>query len=173
MPWNRLGQQQGKRRDAPMPRSARYGMARHDDTQAGKEVSYLKGINKVILVGNATRDAEAHQTQTGKPAANIRMATNRAVKADDGSLREETQYHTVLCFDRLAETAAKYVTKGKLLYVEGRLETRQFTDKQGRERELPHVIASDVQFLSSGASGKAVESSAAEADAIELDDVPF
>jgi single-strand DNA-binding protein len=109
----------------------------------------MRGINKVILVGNATRDAEPRQTKTGTPVSNLRLATNRVFKGSDGSPREETQYHTVICFGRLAEITAKYVTKGKPLYVEGRLETRQFTDKQGRERELPHIVASEVQFLGS------------------------
>jgi single-strand DNA-binding protein len=131
----------------------------------------MRGINKIILVGNATRDAELHQTKTGKPVSNLRLATNRAVKTGDGSVREETQYHTVLCFDRLAETTAKYVMKGKLLYVEGRLETRQFTDKEGRERELPHIVASDVQFLSSGrTSGQ--EATTATSEEVNLDEIP-
>src|ERR1700686_4124938 len=115
----------------------------------------MRGINRVILVGNATRDAELHQTKTGKLVANLRLATNRAVRSAGGDAREEPQFHPGICFDRLAEVTAKYVTKGKLLYVEGRLETRQFTDKQGRERELPHIIASEVQFLSSNRGDQA------------------
>jgi len=59
----------------------------------------MHGVNKVILVGNATRDAELHQTKTGKPVANLRLATNRAFKTGDGSVREETQYHTIICFE--------------------------------------------------------------------------
>jgi single-strand DNA-binding protein len=132
----------------------------------------MRGINKVILVGNATRDAELHETKTGKPIANLRLATNRSFRGADGEQREETQYHTVICFDRLAEITSKYVTKGKLLYVEGRLETRQFTDKQGRERELPHIIASDVQFLSSSRSQEPEEATTTSED-VNLDEVPF
>ena len=132
----------------------------------------MRGINKIILVGNATRDAELHQTKTCKPVSNLRLATNRTVKSGDGSVREETQCHTVLCFDRLAETTAKYVTKDKLLYVEGRLETRQFTDKQGRERELPHIVASDVQFLSSGRTSGGEEATTAATEEVNLDEIP-
>lgn len=132
----------------------------------------MRGISKIILVGNATRDAELHQTKTGKPVSNLRLATNRPVKTGDGSVREETQFHTVLCFDRLAETTAKYVTKGKLLYVEGRLETRQFTDKQGRERELPHIVASEVQFLSTGRSS-GEDGSPTVTDEVNLDELPL
>jgi single-strand DNA-binding protein len=132
----------------------------------------MRGINKVILVGNATRDAELHQTKTGKPVANLRLATNRTFRSADGELQEQTQYHTVLCFDRLAETTSKYVTKGKLLYVEGRLETRKFTDKEGRERELPHIIASDVQFLSSS-RGDRTEESRTVTEEVNLDEIPL
>src|SRR5438309_3813748 len=129
----------------------------------------MRGINKVILVGNATRDAELHHAKSGKPVTNIRLATNRAIKVGDEPAREETQYHTILCFDRLAETTAEYVTKGKLLYVEGRLETRRFTDKEGRERELPHIIASDVEFLSSGRGPAPKESVTTAADDVDFD----
>jgi len=132
----------------------------------------MRGINKIILVGNATRDAELHQTTTGKPVANLRLATNRTVRSADGDAREETQFHTVICFDRLAEVTAQYVTKGKLLYVEGRLETRQFTDKQGRERELPHIIASDVQFLSSNRGEQAEAAESATTEDGTLDEIP-
>jgi single-strand DNA-binding protein len=133
----------------------------------------MRGINKVLLVGNATRDAESHQTTTGKPVANLRLATNRAIRATNGEEREETQFHTVICFDRLAEVTSKYVTKGKLLYVEGRLETRQFTDKEGRGRELPHIIASDVQFLSSNRGEKPEETAALTAEDVTLDEIAF
>lgn len=133
----------------------------------------MRGINKVILVGNATRDAELHETKTGKPVANLRLATNRVVRTADGEATEATQFHTVICFDRLAEVTSKYVTKGKLLYVEGRLEIRQFTDKQGRERELPHIIASDVQFLSGNRGEKTEEVTAATAEEVTLDEIPL
>jgi single-strand DNA-binding protein len=128
----------------------------------------MHGIN-----GNATRDAEVHQTTAGKPVANPQLATNRAMRSTDGEEREETQVHTVICFDRLAEVTSTYVTEGKLFYVEGRLETRQFTDKEGRGRELPHIIASDIQFLSNGREANAEETSTTPAEEVNLDDLPF
>ena len=69
------------------------------------------------------------------------------VRSKDGKLAEHPQYHTVICWERLAEQTGKHVTKGRLVYVEGRLENRSFTDKDGKEREVTEVIASDVQFL--------------------------
>ncbi len=107
----------------------------------------MRGINKVILLGRATRDTELRSTTTGTPVSNIRLATNRVTRSNDGELAEHPQYHTVICWDRLAEQTGKHVTKGRLVYVEGRLESRSFTDKQGKDREVTEVIAADVQFL--------------------------
>ncbi len=107
----------------------------------------MRGINKVILLGRATRDTELRSTASGTPVSNIRLATNRVTRGTDGELKESTQYHTVICWDRLAEQTGRHVTKGRLVYVEGRLESRSFTDKEGRAREVTEVIASDVQFL--------------------------
>ena len=107
----------------------------------------MRGVNKVILLGRATRDTELRSTGSGTPVSNIRLATNRVTRGKDGELKESTQYHTVICWDRLAEQTGKHVTKGRLVYVEGRLESRTFTDKEGREREVTEVIAADVQFL--------------------------
>src|SRR5215211_2586836 len=107
----------------------------------------MRGINKVILLGRATRDTELRSTTSGTPVSNIRLATNRVTRGTDGELKESTQYHTVICWDRLAEQTATHVTKGRLVYVEGRLENRAFTDKDGKDREVTEVIAADVQFL--------------------------
>ena len=107
----------------------------------------MKGINKVMLLGRATRDTELRSTASGTPMSNIRLATNRVTRGTDGELKESTQYHTVICWQRLAEQTGKHVTKGRLVYVEGRLESRSFTDKDGHEREVTEVIASDVQFF--------------------------
>src|SRR5215207_2301161 len=107
----------------------------------------MRGINKVILLGRATRDTELRATGNGTPVSNIRLATNRVTRGTDGELVEHPQYHTIICWDRLAEQTGKHVTKGRLVYVEGRLECRSFTDKDGKERAVTEVIAADVQFL--------------------------
>ena len=133
----------------------------------------MRGINKVILLGRATRDTELRVTGNGKPVANLRLATNRMVRGADGALTERAQYHTVICWERLAEQTAKHVTKGRLVYVEGRLESRSFTDKDGAEREVTEVIASDVQFLD-GAGGTRSDLPADDReDEVSLDDIPF
>ena len=102
----------------------------------------MRGINKVILIGNATRDAELRHTSSGKAVSNIRLATNRMVGG-----QEHTQFHTVVCWETLAETTSRYVKKGEPLYVEGRLEYRSFQDEEGKERGVCEIVASDVQFL--------------------------
>jgi single-strand DNA-binding protein len=107
----------------------------------------MRGINKVILLGRATRDTELRSTGSGTPVSDIRLATNRVGRSNDGEFTEHPQYHTVICWDRLAEQTGKHVIKGRLVYVEGRLESRSFTDKDGKERDVTEVIASDVQFL--------------------------
>ena len=108
----------------------------------------MRGVNKVLLIGNATRDAELRHTQTGKAVSNLRLATNRSIKG-----AEETQFHSVVCWDRLAETTAEYVKKGDPLYVEGRLQYRSFQDEEGKERGVCEIVADDVQFLSRRGTG--------------------
>lgn len=103
----------------------------------------MRSVNKVILIGNATRAAELRQTNTGKAVSNIRVATNRTVGE-----QETSQFHTIVCWDRLAEITGAYVKTGDLLYVEGRLEYRSYQDDEGKERGVCEIIASDVQFLS-------------------------
>lgn len=131
----------------------------------------MRSINKVILIGNATRAAELRHTQNGKPVSNIRLATNRTVSGE-----ERSQFHTVICWDRLAETTGEYVKKGDPLYVEGRLEYRSFQDEEGKERGVCEIIASDVGFLgrrpaSDGASDALGATQIT--DDISPDDIPF
>ena len=102
----------------------------------------MRGVNKVILIGNATRAAELRHTSNEKAVSNIRLATNRMVRGE-----ETTQFHTIVCWDRLAEITAEYVKKGDPLYIEGRLEYRSYQDEEGKERGVCEVVASDIQFL--------------------------
>ncbi len=110
----------------------------------------MRSINKVILIGNATRDAELRSTKSGKPVSNIRLATNRMIGGE-----ERSQFHTIICWDRLAETTGAYVKKGDPLYVEGRLQYRSFQDEEGKERGMAEIVADDVQFLSRRGNGRA------------------
>ncbi len=132
----------------------------------------MRGINKVILVGNATRDAELRHTGTGKAVSSIRLATNRVVNGN-----EETQFHTVVCWDKLAETTAEYVKKGDPLYVEGRLQYRSYQDEEGQERGVVEIVASDVQFLGRRGDRPPTEEPVARPpasdDEVSPDEIPF
>ncbi len=103
----------------------------------------------MVLLGNATRDAELRHTTSGKPVASLRLATNRTAGG-----KETVQYHTVVCWDALAATTSHSVKKGDPLYVEGRLEYRSFTDEEGKERGVTEFVAADVVFLSRIGDGR-------------------
>ena len=109
----------------------------------------MRGINKVILIGNATRDAELRHTQSGKAVSVHPPGHQPHVKGE-----EETQFHSVVCWERLAETTANYVKKGDPLYVEGRLQYRAYQDEEGKERGVAEIVADDVQFLARRANGQ-------------------
>lgn len=128
----------------------------------------MRGVNKVILIGNAARDAELRHTTSGKAVSNLRLATNRKVGG-----QEQTQFHTIVCWDTLAETTATYVKKGDPLYVEGRLEYRSFQDDEGKERGVCEIIASDVQFLGGRRSGAQGAPHPTDAADVSPGDIPF
>ncbi len=95
----------------------------------------MRGVNKTILIGNVTRDAESRHTSTGKAVSNIRLASNRTVKGE-----EEPQFHSIVCWDRLAETSAEYVKKSDPLSMEGRRQYRAFQDEEGQERGICEIV---------------------------------
>ena len=108
----------------------------------------MRGVNKVILVGNLGHDVEVRQMTNGNPVANIRIATNeRWTKRDTGQVQEHTEWHNVVLFGRRAELAHQYLQKGSRIYVEGRLRTRSWQDREGQERRSTEVVADDMQFL--------------------------
>lgn len=111
-------------------------------------------INKVILVGNLGRDPEVRSTPAGQPVANFTLATNRKWKDKNGQRQEQTEWHQIVCFGRQAEIAGQYLTKGKQIYVEGRLQTRSWDDKQtGEKRYRTEVICENFQMLSGRGGG--------------------
>ncbi|UCE31867.1 MAG: single-stranded DNA-binding protein [Burkholderiales bacterium] len=114
----------------------------------------MASVNKVILLGNLGRDPETRYTADGKPVTNIRIATTRRSRdRASGEPREDTEWHTVVFFDRLAEIAGEYLKKGRPVYVEGRLQTRKWQDKDGNDRYSTEVIATEMQLLGSRDGG--------------------
>ena len=110
-------------------------------------------VNKVILVGRLGGDPEVRSTQSGTSVANMSLATNRYWNDQSGQRQEETEWHRVVVFGRLAETCGEYLSKGRQIYVEGRLETNEWEDRDGVERRTTEIVANNVQFLSGGDQG--------------------
>ena len=111
-------------------------------------------VNKVILIGNLGRDPETRYAPSGSAICNVRIATTRKWKDKaSGEKREETEWQSVVFYDRLAEIAGEYLKKGRPVYVEGRLKTRKWQDKEGQERYTTEVIADSMQLLGSREGG--------------------
>ncbi|MDP2006527.1 MAG: single-stranded DNA-binding protein [Rubrivivax sp.] len=114
----------------------------------------MASVNKVILVGNLGKDPEVRYLQSGSAICNITLATSRQWKdKTSGEKQEETEWHRVALFDRLAEIAGEYLKKGRPVYIEGRLKTRKYTDKDGAEKYTTEVIATEMQLLGGRESG--------------------
>jgi len=106
-------------------------------------------VNEVTLIGRLTRDAEAVSTN-GKPMTKMRMATNSRWKNAAGESRESAEFHNVIAFGRLAEICSAYCTKGRLLYIRGRMRTNSYEDAEGKKRYSTEVIASSVNLMPGG-----------------------
>ena len=108
----------------------------------------MASINKVILIGNLGRDPEVRYAPSGSAICNATIATSRNWKdKTTGERQEETEWHRVVFYDRLAEIAGEYLKKGRPVYVEGRLKTRKWTDKDGVEKYTTEIVAQEMQLL--------------------------
>lgn len=108
----------------------------------------MASVNKVIVIGNLGRDPELRYTPSGAAVCNVSIATTRNWKSKDSGERvEETEWHRVVFYDRLAEVAGEYLKKGRPVYVEGRLKTRKWQDKEGRDTYTTEIIAEQMQLL--------------------------
>lgn len=113
-----------------------------------------RGINKVILVGNLGQDPETRAMPSGKSVTNVRIATSDSWRdKQTGEQKEQTEWHTVVFFDRLAEIAAEYLKKGSQIYVEGRLRTRKWQDKSGNDRYTTEIVGNEMQMLGGRGGG--------------------
>ena len=119
-------------------------------------------INRVIMVGRLTRDPEVHDTVSGGKLANMRLVTNEYRKGEDGQRRDEVQYHSVVALGRLGEICADYLTKGRLVYIEGKLRTREWEGKDGLHRYTTEVLADVMQMLSPKPSSEGEQSEGLE-----------
>ncbi|HEU4616452.1 MAG TPA: single-stranded DNA-binding protein [Gammaproteobacteria bacterium] len=144
-----------------------------------------RGINKVILIGNLGADPETRYMPSGSAVTNLRIATSEQWKdKESGEQQERTEWHTVAMFGRLAEIAAEYLRKGSQVYIEGRLRTRKWQDRDGNDRWTTEIVANDMQMLGGRSQGGATaparggeprqagETSAAPVEDFD-DDIPF
>lgn len=144
----------------------------------------MASVNKVILVGNLGKDPETRYMPNGEAVANITLATTESWKDKNGEKQEKTEWHRVTFYRKLAEIVGEYLKKGSSIYVEGRLETRKWQDKEGNDRYTTEIIANIMQMLGGrgGDSGesrttntdeeRSVGKSSGEFDDFE-DDIPF
>ena len=126
----------------------------------------MASVNKVILIGNLGRDPETRYTTGGDAVTNLNLATSEQWKDKNGEKQERTEWHRVVLFGRQAEIAGEYLKKGRSVYIEGRLQTRKYTDKDGVEKYSTEIVADRMQLLGSreGGGGGDVEFAGAAAD---------
>lgn len=124
----------------------------------------MASVNKVILVGNLGRDPEVRYMPSGDAMANLSIATTDTWKDKGGEKQERTEWHRVVMFGKLAEIAGEYLKKGSQVYIEGRLQTRKWTDKSNIERYTTEIIADRMQMLGGRAGGANFESADRESE---------
>lgn len=122
----------------------------------------MANLNKVLIIGNLTRDPELRYTPGGTAVANLRMATNRRYKDKTGEMKQEVCYLTVVTWDKQAEVCNQYLHKGSPLFVEGRLQSRSWDGPDGKKRNVIEIRAEKIQFLGSPSGKPAVEAGAQE-----------
>ena len=135
-------------------------------------------LNKVTLIGNLGADPETRYTRSGDDVTNFRIATNERWTRN-GEMQERTEWHRIVTFGNLAKTCGKYLSKGRQVYVEGRLQTRKWTDRNGNDRYATEIVARSVQFLGGNRDAPPEKPQAHEDPAVstapqtDCDDVPF
>jgi single-strand DNA-binding protein len=139
-------------------------------------------VNKVILIGRLGKDPEMRFTPSGKAVTNFTLATNENWTDQSGERQERTEWHRIVTWGKLAENCAKLLSKGKQIYIEGRLQTRQWDDRDGNKRYTTEIVANQMQILSpvEGGGDKTLSDEAPDLGSIEgvpgsgeFDDVPF
>jgi len=111
-------------------------------------------VNKVILIGRVGQDPEVRYTSSGAPVANFSLATDESFKSRNGEQQQHTEWHRVVAWNKLAEICGEYLTKGKLVYIEGSIRSRQWEDQSGNKRTSYEILARNMQMLGSRADGE-------------------
>lgn len=130
-----------------------------------------RSLNKVMLIGNLTRDVEVRYTPSGTAVATFGLATNRSWSSGDGSDRqEETQFHRIVAWSKLAEICGQLLFKGRKVFIEGRLQTRKFTGQDGQQREITEIVAENMMILDTRNRDGAPMGGANEEDFVGMSD---
>jgi single-strand DNA-binding protein len=138
----------------------------------------MKGVNKVILIGHLGKDPEVRRLESGAMVANFTLATTEAYKDKNGNRVEQTEWHNIVCWRKLGEIAEKYLKKGSLIFVEGKIRTRNYTDKDNQKKYFTEIIADNFTMLdrkpegvpaAAGATGNESDIAGDE----PVDDLPF
>jgi single-strand DNA-binding protein len=109
----------------------------------------MRSVNKVVLLGHVTRNAEFKKLEGGKALCTFGLATNRLWNVESGEKHEDTEFHRIVAWDNWAKLCQKYVLKGRKVYLEGRLQTRNYTGKDGTEKKVTEIVLEDLLFLDS------------------------
>jgi single-strand DNA-binding protein len=134
----------------------------------------MASVNKVILVGSCGQDCEVRYTATGKPVANVSIATSSKRKdKQTGEKVDDTTWHKLIFFDKLAEIAGQFLTKGTLVYVEGQIKHDKYVDKNGQERSVTNVICQEMTVLKRGQERDRVPDGAPKDEVIDDQEIPF
>jgi single-strand DNA-binding protein len=137
----------------------------------------MASVNKVILIGNLGRDPELRYTKDGRAVANFTLATSDRWRDKEGASQERTEWHRIVVWDKQAENCAQYLQKGRSVYIEGRLQTREWEDREGQKRQTTEIVAANVTFLGNRPGGGRAPGEAAEAAPAPStgngDDIPF
>ena len=112
-----------------------------------------RGLNKVMIIGHLGRDPEMRYTPSGKPVTTFTVAVSRSWNSGDGERHTETEWFNIVAWGNLAETCKQYLTKGQLVYIEGRLQTRKWEDKEGQKHSSVEVVANEMTMLSDRREG--------------------
>ncbi len=132
----------------------------------------MRGLNKVMIIGQLGRDPEMRYTPSGRPVTSFSVATTRSWTSGDGDRREETEWFNVVAWGNLAEICKQYLRKGQSVYVEGRLQTRGWDDQDGKKHFRTELVASEMIILGDRRSEPLDEGMAAEAP-VEEEEFPF
>lgn len=126
-------------------------------------------LNKVMLIGNLTRDPELRYTPGGMAVASFGLATNRTWTTKQGEKKEDAQFHRIVVWNKLAELCSQLLTKGMRIFVEGRIQYREWTGQDGQKKQVAEIIISDMVILSPSKSGEHIDEASVEAS--EMDDI--